>query len=66
MTKPIVRFLGEPIFDEYPQGTVAGVHAVDHPILGWQYVRTSLIVQKNDDGSFETLNTIYTPYKEQE
>lgn len=66
MTKPIVRFLGEPLFEEYPQGTVAYVHAVDHPKLGFQSVRTSLIVHKNDDGSFETRNTIYTPYKEQE
>lgn len=62
--KPIVRFRGEPSFFEYrgQEGNlVAMVRACDHPVWGSQTVRTSLVVQKNEDGSFETLNTRYIP-----
>ena len=74
--KPIVSFTGEAEFftiiikDEDKEKleldtnevTVAGVHAINHPKLGSRKVRTSVVVKKNHDGSFETLNTIYVPY----
>jgi hypothetical protein len=42
---------------------MARVYALDHPRLGTQTVRTSKIVATFDDGSFETLNTIYKPIR---
>jgi len=73
--KPIVFFTGEAEFfsafirdedkEELNLDTneviVAGVHAINHPKLGSLKVRTSVVVKKNHDGSFETLNTIYKP-----
>jgi hypothetical protein len=44
----------------------AKVYAMNHPILGMTDVRTSIVIKKNPDGSFETLNTIYKPVKEEE
>lgn len=79
--KPIVRFLGKPIFyavelaamhqktyGQYAdaEGYVeyARVYGLDHPILGADDIRTSIVIKKQDDGSFETLNTLYVPDKE--
>jgi hypothetical protein len=62
--KPVVHFTGEACFfnwNEEPDLPVASVNALDHPVWGEDIVRTSLIVRKNDDGSFETLNTLYVP-----
>jgi hypothetical protein len=74
--KSIVTFVGEADFftdlitDEqkelYKQDsneiTQAVVYGVVHPLLGKQRrVITSIVVCKFDDGSFETLNTIYKP-----
>lgn len=42
----------------------ARVFGLDHPVLGADIIRTSIVVKKNDDGSFETLNTLYVPEKE--
>ena len=39
----------------------ARVYGLDHPILGADTIRTSIVVKKHDDGSFETLNTLYVP-----
>lgn len=39
----------------------ARVYGLDHPVLGTDVIRTSIIVKNNDDGSFETLNTLYVP-----
>ena len=65
MEKKIVQFLGEPYFINVGgDQEVAHVYAVDHPRLGMTSVRTSLVVQKYPGGSFETLNTMYVPYKE--
>lgn len=61
MTKPTVHFMGEPTFLKWEELETALVHTIDHPRLGQDIVRTSLIVQKNEDGSFETLNTLYVP-----
>ena len=73
--KPIVSFTGEAEFfsvfirdedkEELELDTneviVAGVYAINHPKLGRDRVRTSVVIYKFDDGSFETLNTIYKP-----
>jgi hypothetical protein len=68
--KPTVRFIGNAVFfnyytnekeDELTKDTVARVSAVDHPIWGKDTVRTSVVLQKFSDGSFETMNTVYRP-----
>ena len=67
--KPVVQFKDEATF--FPVHVIetnqdrecAKVYAMDHPRLGMGLIRTSIIVQKFDDGSFETLNTIYKPLK---
>jgi len=42
----------------------ARVFGLDHPVLGADDIRTSIVLKKNDDGSFETMNTLYVPDKE--
>jgi hypothetical protein len=78
--KPVVPFVGEAKFftrvitDEqkewYKQDsnevTQAVVYGIDHPILGTDKITTSIVLYKFDDGSFETLNTIYKPQKEEQ
>lgn len=63
--KKVVHFSGQPYFEtwELESGPVevAHVYSLDHPRLGRQHVRTSRVLHKFDDGSFETLNTIYKP-----
>lgn len=39
------------------------VYALNHPKLGEGQVRTSQVMDIYDDGSFETMNTIYIPMK---
>lgn len=65
--KLTVFFIGDPVFDTkmFPGYEVAHVLAVDHYRLGYGGVRTSSVLNKFDDGSFETMNTIYKPYKEE-
>ena len=68
-SKPIVEYLGEPFFqrvnlDEYYNNEnpmfIARVYCINHPVLGSQDIRTSLIISRNlDNGDFETRNTIY-------
>lgn len=64
--KPTVYFIGDARYDTtlFPGYEVAWVMGLDHPILGTARIRTSAIVEKFDDGSFETMNTIYVPYTE--
>lgn len=65
MEKKIVHFSGSPRFvNVNGDKIVAWVYALDHPRLGMGEVRTSLVVDQKFDGSFETLNTMYVPYKE--
>lgn len=70
MDKPTVRFIGDAEFLQFDTdaGSVefASVFGVDHPRLGRGWVRTSSIVKKNEDGSFETLNTLYVPTRWEE
>lgn len=59
--KPIVYFDKESAWvgDE---GQIAYVQAQDHPNFpGDRYLRTSTVVKKFKDGSFETKNTLYKP-----
>ena len=61
--KPVVHFIKgtESFFDAGPDMKVARLRALNHPTLGAEIIRTSIIVKEHDDGSFETLNTIYKP-----
>lgn len=61
--KPVVQFKDDAQFISIEDYEYARVYAMDHPKLGMGPVRTSIIVQKFDDGSFETMNTIYRPLK---
>ena len=70
MPKPVVFFRDTPYFENgthinKEKNVVpferAHIQALDHPKLGSIYVVTSQIVEKYNDGSFETLNTIYLP-----
>jgi len=68
-SKPIVEYLGKPFFqrvnldehdDDESNEFIAHVYCINHPILGSQDIRTSLIISRNlDNGDFETRNTIY-------
>lgn len=60
--KPIVHFEKDTFeLHESHGGTYAKVYTYDHPRLGQEWVRTSLILRDLDDGGFETTNTIYKP-----
>lgn len=72
--KPVVHFIGEPLFfnyytyeleEELTKDTVARVNAVDHYVWGKDSVRTSVVLKKFSDGSFETMNTVYRPVREE-
>lgn len=59
-TKPVVRYRKG--LDTYiKEGKGAYVHAYNHPILGTGVVSTSVVLSIQPDGTFETINTIYTP-----
>ena len=73
--KPVVRYTGEAKFfnyytneveEELTGDTVAKVTALDHPVWGADIVRTSVVLKKFSDGSFETMNTVYRPEKRDE
>jgi histidinol phosphatase-like PHP family hydrolase len=70
MLKHTVFFRGEPYFEQATyinkQHNVvaierAHVDALNHPKLGKTYVITSEVIEKYNDGSFETRNTFYLP-----
>lgn len=56
--KQIVFYSGDPSFHATEHGEYALVYALNHPRLGQQSVRTSLVFSKQDNG-FETVNTLY-------
>jgi len=66
MIKPVVHFVGKARFDTgmFPGYEVAHVHTENHYVWGRDMVRTSQVLKKFSDGSFETRNTIYRPLKE--
>lgn len=65
MIKPVVHYTGKARFYEVEadDGFVeyARVYGLDHPILGKDNIRTSIVLKKFSDGSFETMNTVYRP-----
>lgn len=63
--KPTVYFIGNPRWDTkmFPGHEVAHVFTIDHYVWGRDRVRTSSVLNKFEDGSFETLNTMYKPLK---
>lgn len=65
MKKPTVLFTydtvhGSPIIQ---QGIRGYVRALNHPRLGNCDAHTTVILKVFEDGSFETLNTIYKPFE---
>ena len=64
--KPTVLFTGEARFDTtmFPGYEVAHVNTLNHYVWDRDLVRTSEVLNKFEDGSFETMNTIYKPYNE--
>lgn len=64
--KPVVYYLGEPMFwnynDNSSQPVAIFAHVLNHPKLGaCEIYCTSIIIAKLDDGTIETYNTIYKP-----
>lgn len=64
--KPVVYYVGTPRFwnwNDDPTKPVATLpYVVDHPVLGTCVgVRTSIVLQQRNDGTIETMNTIYKP-----
>jgi len=62
--KPVVTFVPPAKFFKYSMNdelTRASVFTLNHPSLGRQQVVTSNVLVVRDNGSFETLNTIYVP-----
>ncbi len=62
ITSPEIRKEYEKYLDDEGCYEKAVVFGLDHPLLGSDTIHTSIVVKKNDDGSFETLNTLYVPY----
>jgi hypothetical protein len=61
--KPVVEFVGAAVFDTklFEGHEVAHVFALNHPVWEMGEVRTSEVLHKFEDGSFETRNTTYKP-----
>lgn len=57
--KPIVHYIGYANFHNVSDVIVASVNALNHPKLGNDIVRTSIVISIEDTGDFETLNTRY-------
>ncbi len=65
MIKPTVDFTEDTKFGVFfiEVGKRAYVRALNHYRLGLCDAHTSEVLKINEDGSFETLNTIYKPFK---
>lgn len=63
--KPIVNFIQHKN-NIIVVGVSALVEAINHPRLGAELVRTSAVLSINDNGSFETRNSIYVPVELEE
>lgn len=66
--KPVVHYVGTPEFwnwnGDITQPVASLPVVLDHPRLGNCYnVRTSVVLREWFDGTIETMNTIYKPYK---
>ena len=63
--KPTVLYTMDTVYGS-PRINVGGrayVRALNHPRLGNCDAHTSIVLKTFDDGSFETLNTIYKPHR---
>lgn len=63
--KPTVHYIGNAVFTDFGGFEQASVLAVNHPDLGFEHVKTSAILEKFEDGSFETRNSVYVQLKEE-
>lgn len=63
MNKPTVLFVGDAKFYMVGEEEVASVYGLNHPRLGMGFIDTSVVIKKHPNGSFETLNTLYEPFK---
>lgn len=65
MIKPTVLFTRDTVYGEpnIQWGERGYVRALNHPRLGNCDVHTTVILEIFEDGSFETLNTIYKPFE---
>lgn len=62
VTKPVVYFGPSRYSACLPTvGESHSVYAYNHPVLGEMEVHTSTVAEVFPDGSFDTLNTHYTP-----
>ena len=61
--KPVYYFIGKARFTYWSDTDrqVAHLELEDVHPCGDNYVRTSAVLYKFDDGSFETMNSIYVP-----
>ena len=64
ITSPVLLKEYEKYLDSEGCYEKAIVYGLDHPILGRDTIHTSIVLKKHDDGSFETMNTLYVPDKE--
>ena len=64
MPKPVVRYRGGDVAP-IEVGKSAHVYVLDHPNQALNHsvygVQTSKVVRVDEDGTFETLNSIYVP-----
>lgn len=66
LTDPAMIHNSRQFLDETNSYEHAKVYTMNHPVWGEEFVRTSIVIKKNSDGSFETLNTIYKPVIEED
>jgi hypothetical protein len=62
--KPVAYYMGQPEFWMWNENSEVAslLFVINHPVLGkCSNVRTSTVLQKFFDGSFETRNTMYKP-----
>lgn len=64
--KPVVHYIGYANFYAAGDVIVATVNALNHPKLGNDIIRTSIVVSIEDTGDFETLNTRYVKLSNKE
>lgn len=66
--KPTVLFTQNTRYGDFniTLGNRAYVRALNHPRLGMCDAHTTEVLKIAEDGSFETLNTIYKPYLREE
>lgn len=65
--KPVVMYYNPPhFFPGMGDYTQAEIMSLDHPRLGYGRVITSMVLKAYDDDTFETRNTIYVRFPEED